>query len=263
MINPTTPARPVPGRISGRGRICIWPGGSLWIGTAIRGADMHAHHAIQIPFALDGEVRFRTASDTAWTSYHGCMIPPDLPHEFDASGNTVAHVFVDPETAEGHSLRRRLVAGTIIPLDDGEREDAAQILTTAWAASHECLRLASAAREVIRRVAGADPRPVATDPRVLGAIELIRARIGGPVSLTGVARDLNISPSRLRHLFVEEVGLPFRTYILWQRLHRVLQMSDGETLTEAALAAGFADAAHMTRTFRRMFGLAPSALERT
>lgn len=240
----------------------MWPGGMLWIGTALRGADMHAHHAIQMPFALDGEVRFRRADDAEWTAYQGCIIPPDLPHAFDARGHTVAHVFVDPETVEGHALRTRLTAGAIVPLAAGEIEDARRLLTQARMASRECARLLPAAREVVRRLAGTLPQRVSTDPRVLGAIELIRARLGGELSLTSVARELNISPSRLRHLFAEEVGVPFRTYILWQRLHRMFQMKEGETLTEAALAAGFADAAHMTRTFRRMLGLAPSALER-
>lgn len=261
MTSSTEPVRSTSGRIVGRGRICIWPGGSLWIGTALRGADLHAHHAIQIPFALDGEIGFRSATDAAWTRYRACMIPPDLPHAFLASGETVAHVFVDPETAEGHNLRERLAAGVIVPLADPEREKSAAILASAWAESRECVRLAAAAREVIRLLAGTNARPRATDPRVLGAIELIRSRIGGPLSLTGIACELNISPSRLRHLFVAEVGLPFRTYVLWQRLHRVFQMAEGETLTEAALAAGFADAAHMTRTFRRMLGIAPSSLK--
>ncbi|MET0401857.1 MAG: helix-turn-helix domain-containing protein, partial [Cystobacter sp.] len=34
----------------------------------------------------------------------------------------------------------------------------------------------------------------------------------------------------------------------------------GMPLGEAAQAAGFADAAHMSRTFRRMLGMPPSAL---
>jgi AraC-like DNA-binding protein len=39
-------------------------------------------------------------------------------------------------------------------------------------------------------------------------------------------------------------------------------LCDDETasLTDAARAAGFADAAHMTRTFRRMLGISPSSL---
>jgi AraC-like DNA-binding protein len=62
-------------------------------------------------------------------------------------------------------------------------------------------------------------------------------------------------------LFVEAVGLPFRAHVLRQRLQRLIrEIRTGKSLTHAALAAGFADAAHMTRAFRRMTGIAPSRL---
>jgi AraC-like DNA-binding protein len=249
-------------RIAARGQICIWPGGSLWIGSTLLRAEVHAHHAMQMAFALEGQVRFRRRSDADWSLYGACIIPPSLPHAFDGAGSLVAHVFVDPETPEGHSLRARLRAGAIAPLDADDARDCVALLNAAWVESHECPRLVPVARDVVRRLAGTEPPRVTTDPRVLGAIELIRARLGDRVRLTDIARDLNISASRLRHLFAEEVGLPFRTYVLWQRLQRIFQRAETETLTEAALAAGFADAAHMTRTFRRMLGLAPSAFER-
>lgn len=35
----------------------------------------------------------------------------------------------------------------------------------------------------------------------------------------------------------------------------------GETLADAAHAAGFADSAHLSRTARTMFGLPPSAMQ--
>jgi AraC family transcriptional regulator len=250
-----------PTRTGGRGQICIWPGGILWIGTALRAGDRHAHHAVQLSFALEGMLRFRPATEALWADYHACLIPPDLPHAFDGTGTTFAIIFVDPETPEGQRLRARATDGAITPLDAAEGRPAAELLSGAWAESRACARLEPAAREVVRRLTGAAPPHVTTDPRVLGAIELIRARLRGRVTLTDVARDLNLSPSRLRHLFVEEVGLPFRTYVLWQRLHRVIQGIGTENLTHAAFAAGFADAAHMTRTFRRMIGVAPSSFE--
>ena len=72
-----------------------------------------------------------------------------------------------------------------------------------------------------------------------------------------------LSPSRLRHLFVEQTGLAFKTYVLWLRLQRALRAyADGANLTEAAHAAGFADSAHFSRTFKRTFGLPATTLER-
>jgi AraC-like DNA-binding protein len=66
----------------------------------------------------------------------------------------------------------------------------------------------------------------------------------------------------LRHLFVEQTGLPFRTYLLWLRLTKAVAVfAGGGSLTEAAHEAGFSDSAHFSRTFRRMFGLPAAALQ--
>jgi AraC-like DNA-binding protein len=56
--------------------------------------------------------------------------------------------------------------------------------------------------------------------------------------------------------------MALRPYILWRRFLRVWElMTARESLSAAAHAAGFADAAHLTRTCRRMFGFPPSALQ--
>jgi AraC family transcriptional regulator len=223
---------------------------------------VHAHHALQLSFGHDDPLHFRRGTETEWTGYRGCLIPADLPHALEATGRRFANIWVDPETPEGRGLRTRAAAGGVItPLDDAETRAGAHLLFRVWAESQDCAQLEPAAREVVRRTAGTAAPRLTTDPRVLGALELIRARIDRRVTLSDVARDLHVSPSRLRHLFVAEVGLPFRTYVLWQRLQRVIQGLGTENLTHVALAAGFADAAHMTRTFRRMVGMAPSAMK--
>ena len=259
MTSPT----PSSTSITGHGRICVWPGGILWIGVADGTGTVHAHHALQLSFGDDQPPGFRRADDVEWTRNRGCIIPANLPHAIDTSGGRrFANIFVDPETAEGRALRARTAPGAIAALNEEEAGAAADLLFGAWAASPECARLEPAAREVVRQLAGTAPPSVVADPRVLGAIELVRARLDGSISLTEVARDLNISPSRLRHLFSEQVGLPFRTYVLWLRLQRVIRgVGTEKSLTHAALAAGFADAAHMTRTFRRMVGIAPTTLD--
>lgn len=52
-----------------------------------------------------------------------------------------------------------------------------------------------------------------------------------------------------------------RVQRLWLRLQRAVELfAAGTPLTEAAHAAGFADSAHLSRTFRRMFGIAAATL---
>ena len=61
------------------------------------------------------------------------------------------------------------------------------------------------------------------------------------------------------HWFKEEFGIPLRQYLLWRRLHIAANLlQKGTNLTEASHAAGFADQSHLSKTFRKMFGVPPS-----
>jgi AraC family transcriptional regulator len=83
------------------------------------------------------------------------------------------------------------------------------------------------------------------------------------MSIEDAAAMVFLSPSRFAHVFKQQVGLPFRRYMLWRKLARALLMIGRErTIATAAHAADFADAAHLTRTFYQMFGIPPSAMMR-
>jgi len=80
-------------------------------------------------------------------------------------------------------------------------------------------------------------------------------------SARALAAGAGLSESSFLHVFKESTGTPLRRYLLWLRLQRAAGLIlTSRSLTDAAFAAGFADAAHMTRTFRRLFGVTPSAL---
>ena len=83
------------------------------------------------------------------------------------------------------------------------------------------------------------------------------------MKIAGVAIKMTETPGRVRHLFVEQTGLPFRTYLLWLRITKAVGMfAAGASLTQAAHEAGFAGSAHFSRTFRKYFGFVPSAIHR-
>jgi AraC-like DNA-binding protein len=63
------------------------------------------------------------------------------------------------------------------------------------------------------------------------------------------------------HAFTQSLGIALRPYILWLRVHRACgELSNGASVTEAAVRAGFSDAAHLSRMFRRMLGATPSEI---
>ncbi|SEG84712.1 AraC-type DNA-binding protein [Thermomonospora echinospora] len=95
------------------------------------------------------------------------------------------------------------------------------------------------------------------------AVTLLPQLTGGPIRLPEVAAAVSLSPSRLRHLFSERLGLPFTAYVRWVRLRATMHtVREGGTLTQAAHAAGFTDSAHLTRVCRAMFGITPTQAAR-
>src|SRR5262249_15887056 len=106
-------------------------------------------------------------------------------------------------------------------------------------------------------------RTVKIHPKVNRVIKYLRESIGvsDDLSLKTLAEISGLSQSRFMHVFTESVGVPVRPYILWLRLQRAAcELMDGRTVTQAAHSVGFSDAAHLTRTFRRMLGTTPSDL---
>lgn len=53
-----------------------------------------------------------------------------------------------------------------------------------------------------------------TDPRIRKVIALAAEQIDRPISLSDALAIGGLSASRLRHLFVEQTGLPSKTYLL-------------------------------------------------
>ena len=70
-----------------------------------------------------------------------------------------------------------------------------------------------------------------------------------------------LSKSRLSHLFVQQTGIPLRSYIVWLRVRRsVDHMLAGHSITDSAHLAGFSDLAHLSRSFKKIFGINVSLL---
>jgi AraC family transcriptional regulator len=247
--------------IAGIGRVLLWSGGSLWIGSRAGRVSPHAHHAIQISLALSGSLKFRSDPGGEWREYLGVLIRPHHRHQFDGCGETVAQVFVEPETVIGRALLERHAPAAMNSLPDDEVERLAAPLRAGFAANARDDQLIAASKAALAGLTEHSADSATVDPRVSRAIEYVRGRMGGPVSLAEAAEVVHLSPSRFRHLFAEQTGMAFRPYLLWARVEAAVGAAmSGESWTEAAQNWGFADSAHLSRTCRRMFGLAPTML---
>lgn len=119
---------------------------------------------------------------------------------------------------------------------------AIQIAKSAW--THPCAP------------ASERPRP---DARACRAIEFIEAHYCRDISLLEVGAAAGLSITHLTHVFQRATGETPYSYVISRRLRQALHLLRHTDLPIAhiALDVGFADQAHLTRTFQRRFGKTP------
>jgi len=80
-----------------------------------------------------------------------------------------------------------------------------------------------------------------------------------PTTLAELAALSGVSRFQFLRGFARETGITPHAYLLQRRVRLARQLLiAGRALAEAALEAGFADQSHMTRAFRRQFGVTPA-----
>ena len=107
-------------------------------------------------------------------------------------------------------------------------------------------------------------RLTAREPRLPSAVaETVRAVYADPMqrmSQDELARRLRMERTRALRYFKAATGQTFREFKRWSALqHAARLMAEGTLVRTAAMDAGFADTAHLSRVFRQGFGLTPSA----
>lgn len=87
---------------------------------------------------------------------------------------------------------------------------------------------------------------------------LLRERLAGRVTLTGVAADCGVTVFHLIRAFRRVTGVTPYAYLVQLRVNRAQRLlSAGAAVTDAAYSCGFSDQSHLTRVFRRVVGVPP------
>ena len=97
------------------------------------------------------------------------------------------------------------------------------------------------------------------DRRVDYVIQHIQNTYERHFSITELARLVNLSPSRVRHLFKRETGLTVHEYLKTIRMKRAKELLESTFLSVKQIVAsvGLTDASHFVRDFKRTHGVTP------
>jgi AraC-like DNA-binding protein len=90
------------------------------------------------------------------------------------------------------------------------------------------------------------------------ALGLMRANFADDLSLDDLAACAALSPFHFVRSFRRATGLPPHAYLTQLRLDRARALLvEGRSATDVALAVGFYDQSHLTKHFKRAYGITP------
>jgi AraC family transcriptional regulator of arabinose operon len=219
----------------------------------VRG-DASIEHSVPEP----GPWEYCFARFDAWPQWR-----PAEPFERSAEGLYRSSVRL-PETRQRiEDAFRRLIA-------DVRRRDVAQALTGLRRGEERTQELIAEARRQLAVIAlseillliGGDPlESQSLDPRVVGALQVVADDLATHHDIEDLTRMAGLSASRFRHLFREQIGLPFRRAVRLIRLRQVALrlVHTDEPVGAIAEETGFSSIFDLSRQFRRHYGVSPRA----
>ncbi len=221
------------------GKIVMGEACALFVGSGGR-TPMHRHLAYKIVIGLDRQIE--VVDETGISRKRRIQpVPPGSLHAVIAEGTRVGLYYADagefPNSSMPGPRAIRSLVNLCRRLDEGD-EEAVRSLKNVPTLDGSC-----SADSRVATIVGELRRPEST------RLDVIASRVG-------------LSHSRFSHLFASTVGGAPARYRRWRRLWIAAQhLARGERIVDAALDAGFSDAAHLTRTFVEMLGITPGLFQ--
>lgn len=215
----------------------------------------HRHAAAVCLVGLDKPFNLRFENTGEAISSHSAIVPADKTHWLDPEGGLTAVIY-----SEIYSPRYELMkpGGLDRPqFDLPHTQELSRALKRLYFSELAEPFLASGLDPLLINVLGGRVMNQNLDDRVTRAVGYLQARIGQlPTGLADIAALLNISPSRLQHLFRDELGVGFSRLQSWLRFRQaLLDFRLRRSLTHAAHEVGFSSSSHFSNAFRSMFGV--------
>ena len=242
-------------------QIFLFDGMFVYIGPGLQVRN-HACHALEIGISLDDTFIMQEQNGTRHET-RAVMIAPDFDNQcmIPASGRWL-HIGIEPEANLAINLIRKYLSNSSLLMLNNKIISSFADNIKLLLSDHATLeKIDKLLQNFLTALLGYAEKPKILDYRIKKVVQILKeAREKNP-ALHELSAQVELSGGRLVHLFKEEIGIPIRRYMLWVRINRaIMELVKSKNLTEAAHAAGFADSAHFSRTFLRMFGIQPSEI---
>ncbi|AFG37466.1 helix-turn-helix domain-containing protein [Spirochaeta africana] len=184
------------------------------------------------------------------------IIAPNCLHGLESGGDPYFSLLFDPSSEIGFLLRKHYLKSSDSPIIRISLPDPGFSLPGLVECSISSVLL-DASDQLVRQLGCAPASAkIPRDDRIQRVVLRMQEPDGWGLSAAEAAQIACLSTSRFLAVFKQYTGLPYRNYLLMQKLIRGIHLLNrSASFTEAALAAGFSDSAHFTRTFTHSTGM--------
>lgn len=244
----------------------MWRDSVLYLGKSFD-PSLHHHNAVQCCIAVSGKLKIRWDGVEHWQTCTAAIIGANVNHSVSCQDGLVCLVYLEKSSdnyqtiLDHHCLESSCqIKKEPLLLSDAVPEELLESLSSCLSNNVDSVMASILKQKCLRFFNCYMSKVSVLDLRISHLLNLLHDRPERSFSGRDLAQTINLSESRMQHLFKQQLGIPIRRYLLWMRIRLVLEQAiAGVSLTEAAHQSGFADSAHFSRTFKAMFGIAASS----
>jgi len=234
--------------------------------SAVKNEKDYFHPCFKIIVSLDTE--FSCMADGI--DFHGrraVIISPNIMHSLSATNANILVTLVKADSVYGRELNTLLADDILVDLADLlDPEQLGNIVPENYSelTDKDIIPFVENFLNSIVYIQYTNMDSIA-NKKIKAALDFIDNNLQELFEIEDVAININMSYSRMRHLFTEQMGFPITQYVSWKRIKRTLSTvkTDNITLTEACHKYCFNDQSHFNHTFKLILGLRPREILRS
>ena len=230
---------------------------------------MHKHFAKHMIFALDGFLHCKINGDEC--TCRGIVIQSNCMHTVLSDKTPILVYLFDETCKRAECLNELYLKGAdYAVLPDALCDDVCTIVNEKvtekknGTEDDEKRVLQSCTDEKILKICGLERGGILEyDKRIRRVLDIIDTSESLEAGImSALCKDAFLSESGLSHLFRTQVGISIASYLVFAKLSKTYRyVLSGESVTDAAVHAGFSSASHFAAVNKKLFGLSITELD--
>lgn len=217
-------------------------------------ANFHQHSFIQVSISI--ESCFEIEFDENRFNCRGIIIDSNVSHRFNGDHNLLLFLLIDSTSHLAEPFKKRIDNQKTYTFPDDMLNKVTAFVKNSSNSIVDSTSYNHFLTQLLFLFSMEYAEPTPTDQRIIEVINLLKDCNDSEHSVDIFAKQVNLSNSRLSHLFKESTGMTLSGYLVLHKLQKAIYLIfNGMIITDAALSAGFDSPSHFAATSKRLLGM--------